>query len=193
MIWKKHSSTALTAAVTLAAAVSLILAGCSGSNGKDPTMGHSDTKAELDGLMMIAQDSVGGDWKRGDSGAEECEMPSGTIGARWAFARFGPGIGKAEQQPIIDAVVAGWAEADLVATVVQKSLGDADYTAVEYPKSGYGIDGLYIVFEMGETSTNVRGQTRCVPGDHRKINREYQESHPPAPQTPAPSLPTESG
>jgi hypothetical protein len=149
------------------------LAGCTTPTKVDPTMNHGEAKAELNDLFTAARDAVGGAWVLQDGGAESCTLPSGATGARYPLARMGPGVPEGQQEKIIDAVVTAWTDAKFTPTVSKKPpINGFVVTEVGYPASGYGIDGLYVVFGIGVNSTDLQGQTRCVPGDAAKINAD---------------------
>ena len=68
-----------------------------------------------------------------------------------------------------------------------QSTEETAYTTTRYPASGWGVDGLYLDFRLGEHGTAILGQTRCVPGDYAQINRDYQAEQTSSPTpTPAP-------
>jgi hypothetical protein len=147
-------------------------------------MDHRAATAELNGLFAVAQDAVGGDWEISDGGAEPCALPSGESGAQFGFARYGAGVPLDQQQAIVDSVVAAWTNEDFAPTVGSQSIEETEYTTVRYPESGWGVDGLYLDFRLGEHGSAMLGQTRCVPGDYLAINKELI-----AEQTPSPSAP----
>ena len=159
----------LVVAVTLLS----LLAGCTMPRKDDPTMNHLEAKAELNNLFAAAQTAVGGDWVSQDGGAEDCRLPSGAIGAQYPLSRLGPGVPLEQQQKVIDTVVSAWTKAGFKPTVSKLQANNGIVvTEVGYPASGYGVDGLYMVFGIGVNSTDLDGQTRCVPGDAAKINSD---------------------
>jgi hypothetical protein len=162
----------VTIAMVSTAVVGLsLLAGCTTPTKGDPTMDHGEAKGELNDLFATAQDAVAGDWVLQDGGAEPCTLPSGATGARYPLARMGPGVPEDQQEKIIDAVVTAWTDAKLTPTVSKRPpINGFVVTEVGYPAHGYGTDGLYMVFGIGVNSTDLEGQTRCVPGDAAKIN-----------------------
>jgi hypothetical protein len=168
----------VTIALLSVAVVGLsLLAGCTTTTKGNPTMNHREAKAELNDLFAAAQDAVGGDWVNQDAGAESCTLPSGATGARYPLARMGPGVPEDQQDKIIDAVVRAWSDAKFTPTASKKPpINGFVVTEVGYPASGYGVDGLYMVFGIGVNSTDLAGQTRCVPGDAAKINSDAVQS-----------------
>ena len=139
----------------------------------DPTMDHREAKAELNNLFAAAQDAVGGDWENQDRGAEDCHLLSGAIGAQYPLSRLGPGVPLEQQQKLIDTVASAWSKAGFTTTVSKMpAYKGIVVTEVGYPASGYGVDGLYMVFSIGVNATYLEGQTRCVPGDAAKINSD---------------------
>lgn len=172
-------------------AASLGLTGCTSTEGEPivddaEQMTYTEASAELDSLITTAQDAIGGEWTSADGGAEACELPSGETGARSPFGRFGPGMPKDQLQPVVDVIVAAWTDAGFTPAVTTKMQGDVEYTAVGYPETGKGKDGLYVELQINENGSGILGQTRCVPGDYAQINRDYREA------TPSPTLTPQS-
>jgi hypothetical protein len=165
-------------ALILAGVAILVLSGCSSpattTTGKDPDMDHVQASAELDEILKIAQDAIGGEWKNLDGGAAPCALPSGGQGVQYGFGRTGPGVPLDQQKAIEDLVVTEWTAREFAPVVGSQSLEDIVYTTVRYPETGYGVDGLYLDFRLGERGSAISGQTRCVPGDYRQINKDYQ-------------------
>ena len=161
--------------LVVAVTVLSLLAGCTMPRKVDPTMDHREAKAELRDLFASAQDAVGGDWEVQDGGAEDCTLPSGATGARYYMTRLGPGVPEDQQQKIIDAVVSAWTNAGFKIRVsTLPAYKGIVITEVGYPgaRAGVGVDGLYMTFGIGVNSTDLDGQTRCVPGDAAKINSD---------------------
>lgn len=162
----------LVLVLVLVVVVVVVLAGC-GARGEDPKMDHQEARDEMDGLFQQVQTIVGGEWESLDSGAEDCSLPSGGVGARYGLGRIGPGVAKEQQQAVIDQVVRVWAEAGFESTVTElPPVNGLVVVEVRYPASGYGVDGLAMRFGIGLRSTDLDGQTRCVPGDADEINRK---------------------
>jgi hypothetical protein len=130
----------------------LLLTGCT-STENDPRMTHIEARNELDAALTAAQHSIGGEWEIADSGAEACTLPSGTSGARYVMARFGGGLTKDQQQPVVEAIVAAWTE-------------------INHPATGLGDNGVFVEVNMSETRSSALGQTRCVSGSPVEINRD---------------------
>lgn len=152
--------------------------GANSAPSRGDTVTYADATAEVDEIITAAQDAIGGEWTSADGGAEACELPSGETGARSPFGRFGPGMPKDQLQPVVDVIVAAWTDAGFTPTVTTQMQGDVEYTAVGYPETGTGQDGLYVELEINENGSGILGQTRCVPGDYAQINRDYQEATP---------------
>ena len=74
----------------LAAFVALALAGCASPvpPPEEPSMDHTEARAELDALLQAAQDVLPGEWDVSDSGARTCTLPSGERGVDYALTRF---------------------------------------------------------------------------------------------------------
>ena len=150
-----------------------LLTSCTTPTKDDPTMNHREAEAELDNQFAAAQNAVGGGWVNQDSGAEDCHLSSGAIGAQYPLSRLGPGVPLEQQQKVIDAVVSAWTKAGFQTTVSKMpAYKGIVVTEVGYPASGYGVDGLYMVLGIGVNATYLDGQTRCVPGNAAKINSD---------------------
>jgi hypothetical protein len=149
----------------------LLLTGCT-STENDPTMTHIEARNELDAALTAAQHSIGGEWEIADSGAEACTLPSGTSGARYVMARFGGGLTKDQQQPVVEAIVAAWTEAAFRPTVSTRIESDVEVTEINHPATGLGDDGVFVEVNMSETRSSALGQTRCVSGSPVEINRD---------------------
>ena len=161
--------------LVVAVTVLSLLTGCTMPRKVDPTMDHREAKAELNNLFSAAQDAVGGDWVNQDSGAEDCRLSSGAIGAQYPLARLGPGVPLEQQQKVIDTVVSAWAKAGFKAKVSKLRANNGIVaTEVGYPgaRAGAGVDGIYMLFGLSTNGTALQGQTRCVPGDAAKINSD---------------------
>jgi hypothetical protein len=161
--------------IVVAVTVLSLLAGCTTPTKDIPTMNHREAKAELDNLFAAAQKAVGGDWVNQDSGAEGCHLLSGAIGAQYPLSRLGPGVPLEQQQQVIEAVVSTWTDAGFKIKVSRlPAYKGIVITEVGYPgaRDRLGIDGLYMTFGIGVNSTDLDGQTRCVPGDAAKINSD---------------------
>jgi hypothetical protein len=172
------------AAVVICAA--LLLTGCANTS-NDPTMDHTEAHDELDALLVAAQNAMGDEWEISDSGAESCTLPSGQTGARYVLARFGTGLPKDHQQPVIDNIVAALNEATFTPTVSTRTESGVEVTEISYPETGKGVDGLFVQVNISETRSSVLGQTRCVPGDYAEINRDSQTSPPTVTHTSTPT------
>jgi hypothetical protein len=135
-------------------------------------MDHTEAMAELDGLLKIAQDALGGEWEIGDSGARPCQLPSGETGVTYALARYGPPLPLDQQPAAVDTTVAGWSARDFTPVVGSESLEGVEINTVAYPASGTDADGVFMNLRVGEKGSSVSGQTRCVPGDYAQINRD---------------------
>jgi hypothetical protein len=163
----------------LAIILFLALSGC--SRAEDPHMDHTEAMAELNGLFEIAQDAVVGEWEAGDDGAEPCSLPSGAVGVKYVFARYGPALPPDQHLAVVNAVVADWSANGLTASAGTSTLGDVQISTARYPENGWGDDGLYIELRVGVNGSSILGQTRCVPGNAGRINEEYHEQ----PSTPS--------
>lgn len=152
-----------------------VLSGCtpSATNADGSQMDHTDAMAELDAVLLIAQNAVGGEWEVADDGAEPCQLPSGDTGVTYSFARFGPPLPLDQQPAAVDTVMAGWAAEDFTPSAGTDMVQDFEIRTVGYPTSGVDNNGMYMAFRVGVNGSSVLGATRCVPGDYAQINRDY--------------------
>ena len=163
----------LTRSVVLAAVVGILVTGCVTSDPKqaDTTMDHLEAKAQLAALVEIAQDAVGGEWESSDTGARECVIKGGEKGANYTMSRTGSGVATDSQQPIVDAIVEGWAEKGVEAVVTTKpEVNDVVVTQLRYPEGGVGAGGFYVEVWISDRASTIAGQTRCARGDAAEIN-----------------------
>lgn len=135
-------------------------------------MDHEQALTEVEALFTGVQDVVGGEWESLDRGARACQLPSGGNGAQFPLARLGPGVPVAEQKAIIAAIVEDWTAAGFAPSIAEQApVNGVPNVEVRYPSEAYGEDGLTLRFGIAETGSFLDGQTRCVPGDSREINR----------------------
>ena len=80
-------------------------------------MDGTQAKAEVMALYAPILKLIPGAWEILDTAAESCGLPSGKVGARWNIARIGPGVPVADQQAVIDTVIAAWTKAGFAPTV----------------------------------------------------------------------------
>lgn len=162
----------MSRAVALAVLAVTLLAGCTASSpesGNAPA-DHAEAKAQLVTLLEIAQDAVGGEWERSDTGARDCDLGFST-GASYALNRYGPGVAEADQQLILDSIAAAWAKkgVDVVVTTLPE-VNEVVVTELRYPGTGRASGGFYVQLWMSDRASAVGGQTRCASGDAAEIN-----------------------
>ena len=151
--------------------VACTLAGCA-AIGEDPAMDHIEAKAEIDTLFQVVQELVGGEWERHDSGALPCTLPSGSMGTEYKLDRIGPGVPVEQQRAVLDRVAEEWSDKGFeLTTYAYPVIKGITVTAMRYPETGYGEDGLAFEFAVASSASTFEGQTRCVPGDADEINR----------------------
>ena len=159
--------------IVLAATLSIVVAGCvtTTPSERETTMDHVEAKAELATLLEAAQNAIGGEWEGSDTGARACGLPGGDEGAAYGLNRRGAGVEQAQQQAVIDAIVAAWADNDVDAVVTTKpEVNDVVVTQLRYPASGVEADGFYAEVWISWRASSVSGQTRCASGDSAEIN-----------------------
>lgn len=137
----------------------------------NPTMTPGDAVAEVQTLLDSAQSAIGGHWESRESGAEDCALPDGTTGARFALGATGPGLPAAELTTAVASVTSAWSDAGFAPVVKELApVNGVTATQVSYPESGEGVDGLYLRLRITESGSALDAQTRCVPGDSAQIN-----------------------
>ena len=133
-------------------------------------MDHVEAKAQLETLLEIAQDAIGGEWERSDTGARDCELGTAT-GASYLLSRIGPAVADADQKTILDSVAAAWADKGVDAVISTKpEVNDVVVTQLRYPGSGVEADGFYVELWVSDRASTVAGQTHCASGDAATIN-----------------------
>lgn len=86
---------------------------------EEALMNFAEADAELEQLLAVVQDRVGGEeWQSSDTLAEPCELASGGSGAWAARSRTGQGIAAEQQQALLDAVIEEWTAAGYRPTVI---------------------------------------------------------------------------
>ena len=155
--------------IALAVAVGILLAGC--TTPAPAQQDHVAAKAQLATLLEVAQDAIGGEWERSDTGARACALEGGGEGANYLLSRLGPGVATSAQQPIVDAIIDAWIEQGVDAEVTTKpEVNDVVVTQLRYPGGGVGPGGFYVEVWISDRASSASGQTACASGDPAEIN-----------------------
>jgi len=152
----------------------VLLGGCGLVSGgaEEDVVTHVEARAEVETLLVIAQNLVGGVWDKSvDSAAERCSLGWGE-GARYVLSRFGQGVPVEQQQAMVDAVVAQWAALGVDATVstLPDLNGVIGFQVRQPGVIGTEPDGFFVEFTISEQVSLARGQSRCAEGDVREID-----------------------
>lgn len=157
----------IASSAALAVLVSALVSGCASA----PTIDHVEAKAELESLIEIAQDAIGGEWETSDTGAQNCALGGGAQGASYGLSRFGQAVVIDAQDAIVDQIVAEWAQQGVDVVVTTKpEVNDVVVTQIRSPEGGVGPGGFYVEVWISDRASNVGGRTRCAAGDAAEIN-----------------------
>lgn len=174
---RRRSGRAGTVATALVLVVGLTACVPHSRPSNEPTtMNAAQAHDELATLLEDAQSVVGGEWKSIDGGAEICTTAAGKPGVVYPFGRLGPGVPGGDQQAMLDRVVAAWKSSGFTAVPhTQPSVKGVEIREVRYPDSGYGEDGIYLIFSVSVNGSTIDAQSRCVPGNADQINQDRQK------------------
>lgn len=134
-------------------------------------MDHTEARAELDALLLAAQDVLPGQWEVSDSGPRTCTLPSGELGVDYALQRvYESGLPVESQVEALDAVSAVWRDMGYSITEIEREpVNDIEASELVYPESGADDTGLQFSLAMTTRGVVVGGQSRCGVGDAREL------------------------
>lgn len=124
------------------------------------------------GLAQQAQDILGGDWEHQDTGAEQCQLASGEVGARVSLLRLNDaGIPVDQQQAAIDRIAGHWRAVGLDPVRSSRpGIKDVTTLLLTYPASGVTEDGFYIEVGTSTVGSTIDVRSSCGAGDADKLN-----------------------